>query len=155
MRMKSKEVQFVVPRLLISILSLSILTGSLFMRTAGAQTNLLVESLQEYLDFTGYADGAITAKQLSEVGLDQFYIVDARRAEDFEQDHLPAAVSIEWREILARRNELPTDKPVLLYCDTGLLSARAQLLLALSGRDNVKVLLGGYNAWKANSGKNE
>jgi rhodanese-related sulfurtransferase len=53
-------------------------------------------------------------------------------------------VNIEWRQIPARRDEIPTDKPVVLYCETGLLSSKAQFALRVAGRDYVMVLQGGY-----------
>ena len=75
--------------------------------------------------------------------------VDTRNKGQFEAGHIPGARHIEWREILARRDEIPTDVPVVLYCETGLLSSKAHFALSVSGRENVKVLWGGYLMWSA------
>jgi rhodanese-related sulfurtransferase len=109
----------------------------------------LLETMQDYLQFAAYSEGSLSPKQLQEVGLESFYLVDSRRPADYQADHLPGAVNIEWREILERKSELPEDRPVLLYCETGLLSSRAHFALRLSGFENVKVLLGGLNQWRS------
>jgi rhodanese-related sulfurtransferase len=47
------------------------------------------------------------------------------------------------------------DKTVVLYCDTGLLSAKAHLALRLADYENVKALLGGYLMWSQEQGSKE
>jgi rhodanese-related sulfurtransferase len=119
---------------------------------AWAASDPLRDALQGYLEFAEYAEGAISAEQLIDVGLDAFLLVDTRMHSQFVRDHLPGAVNIEWREIVSREAEMLTNKPVLLYCDTGLLSAKAYLALRLLGHDNLKVLFGGLNEWKMHHG---
>jgi rhodanese-related sulfurtransferase len=41
---------------------------------------------------------------------------------------------------------------VLLYCNTGTLSAQAGFALRVAGYENVRVLQGGYAEWKAKGG---
>jgi 3-mercaptopyruvate sulfurtransferase SseA len=60
--------------------------------------------------------------------------------------------SIEWRQTLARRGELPNDKPILVYCNTGSLPAQAGLALRVVGTQNVRILQGGFAEWKAKGG---
>ena len=48
--------------------------------------------------------------------------------------------------------EAPKDKPVLLYCNTGTLSAQAGFALRLAGYENVRILQGGFAEWKAKGG---
>jgi hypothetical protein len=43
-------------------------------------------------------------------------IVDVRSKEEFEQGHIPGAVSIPWEEMAARYSELPGDKEIITYC---------------------------------------
>lgn len=112
-----------------------------------AADNPAVEALQEYLEFAEYGEGAISGAQLDSVGMQEFLFIDTRTAQDYAAGSIPGAVNIEWREVLSRREEIPMQKSVVLYCDTGLLSSRAQLALKLAGYDNAKVLLGGYRAW--------
>ena len=77
-----------------------------------------------------------------------FFFIDTRMSDQYQADHLPGAIHIEWREIISREDEIPADKPVVLYCDIGMLSAKAQFALRLLGHDNVKVLFGGLNGLK-------
>jgi rhodanese-related sulfurtransferase len=110
------------------------------------------DALQEYLEFAEYAEGAISVEQMLDVGLASFTIVDTRLEHQYDEQHLPGAVNIEWREIVTRDREIPRDRPVVLYCDTGLLSSKAHLALRLLGHENVKVLFGGFNEWKMHQG---
>jgi rhodanese-related sulfurtransferase len=78
--------------------------------------------------------------------------VDARDSAQFEKEHIPGAVNIEWRQVLARRSELPKDKPILIYCNTGTLSAQAGFALRVAGFDNLRILQGGMREWQAKGG---
>ncbi len=108
-----------------------------------------IEAMQEYMEFAEYSDGALTPEQLANEDLSHFVIVDTRNPAQYGSGAIPGAVNIEWREILARRDEIPIGRPVLLYCDTGLLSSKAHFALRVAGYENVKVLFGGYLAWTA------
>lgn len=114
-----------------------------------AADEAVIEGIQEYMEFTSYGDGALSSAQLRDAGLDSFFIVDARTADRYEAGHIGDAINIEWRQILAHVDELPTDRAILLYCDTGLLSAKAQFALRIAGFDKANVLQGGYPAWVA------
>ena len=61
-------------------------------------------------------------------------------------------MNIDWRQVLGRRAELPTDRMVLLYCNAGTLSAQAGLALRVAGMDNVRILQGGFSEWNAKGG---
>jgi rhodanese-related sulfurtransferase len=54
--------------------------------------------------------------------------------------------------VLTRRAELPKDKSILLYCNSGTLSAQAAFALKLAGVENVLILQGGLSQWKAEGG---
>ena len=116
---------------------------------AGAADNPAIEAMQEYLDFAEYSEGSISAEQLASIDSGAVFFVDTRNRGQYGEGHIPGAVNIEWRQILARRDEIPADRPVVLYCETGLLSSRAYFALRVAGRDNVKVLWGGYLMWSA------
>lgn len=47
---------------------------------------------------------------------DDLVIVDVRSKEEFDQGHVPGAVSIPYAEIEARYRELPRDKEIITYC---------------------------------------
>ena len=114
-----------------------------------AEDNAAIEAMQEYMDFAEYFEGSISTEQLAPIGSDEVFFVDVRNKGQYDEGHIPGAVNIEWRQILARRDEIPVDKPVILYCETGLLSSKAHFALRVAGYENVKVLWGGYLMWSA------
>ena len=116
--------------------------------TLGAEESV-IEAMREYMEFAEYAEGTISRDQLASVDEKDIFFDDTRSEEQFGAGHIPGARHIEWREILARRDEIPMDVPVVLYCETGILSSKAQFALSVAGRDNVKVLWGGYLMWSA------
>lgn len=79
-------------------------------------------------------------------------MIDARDKDQFAKEHIPGAINIEWRRTLAERSQIPKDKPVLLYCNTGSLSAQAGFALRVVGYENVRILQGGFAEWKAKGG---
>ncbi len=117
-----------------------------------AENGDLLAALEEFLEFAEYAEGSITPDQMTSIGLEDFFIVDTRLQDQFDNGHIPGAIHIEWREIVAKRSQLPGNKPVVLYCDTGLLSSKAHFALRLLGHDNVKVMSGGFNNWLIKQG---
>ena len=50
--------------------------------------------------------------------------------------------------MLTRIGEIPKDKKVVLFCNTGSLSAQAAFALRVAGRDNVLVLQTGIDGWR-------
>lgn len=123
--------------------------------SAVGQRGAAVEAMQEYMDFAEYGEGAIATEQILDAGVAAFTFVDVRSPVQYQAEHIPGAMNIEWRQILARRAELPDDRPAVLYCDTGLLSSKAQFALRVAGVDNVKVLYGGLLMWRAQRGLQE
>ncbi len=127
----------------------SILFTLLLSLSVHADSHHAIDALQEYMEFASYSAGAISPEQLEHEGYDDFYIIDTRNSGQYNNGHIPRAVNIEWRNILAHRDQLPTEKTILLYCETGLLSSKAHLALSVAGFENVKVLWGGYLIWSA------
>lgn len=121
--------------------------------TAYAEADSAVsEALQEYFDFVDYGAGQITTEQIPASDYANFYILDLRDADQFAKEHIPGAVNIEWRQVFSKRDELPRDKPILAYCNTGSFAAQVALALRLDGFDNVKILYGGFDRWKTSGG---
>lgn len=123
------------------------LSLSSLMQFGYAESDSGIETIQEYLEFAEYAEGSISTEQLASIEQDKIFFVDTRNKGQYDAGHIPGAVNIEWRQVLSRRNEIPSDKPVVLYCETGLLSSKAHLALKVAGRENIKVLWGGYLMW--------
>lgn len=112
----------------------------------------LVEAVAEYLEFSDYNGGVILPQQIPAAAWSRYFIIDTRDAGQFAQGHIPGAVNIEWRQILARKAEIPTDRPLLLYCNTGTHSSQAGMALRLAGFEQVQVLQEGLQGWKARGG---
>ncbi len=107
-----------------------------------------IDAMETYLDFAEFGSGIVLPRQIADGEWKTYHIIDTRQAENYAAGHLAGARHIEWRNILARRNEIPRDKPVLLYCNTGAQSAQAYFALRVAGWDNVRLLQGGIEAWR-------
>ena len=60
-------------------------------------------------------------------------IADVRTPEEFKGGAYPNAVNIPLAALPARMNELPKDKPIVVYCHSGGRSSQAERLLKQSG----------------------
>lgn len=111
-----------------------------------------IDEMEGYLEFVDYGGGVIFAEQIPKEEWPKMMVIDARDAGQFAKGHIPGAVNMDWRQVLAKRNTIPKNKPVLIYCNTGSLSAQAGFALRVAGWDNVKILQGGMEEWKAKGG---
>ena len=73
-------------------------------------------------------------------------LVDVRSAAEFASGHVEGARNIPVDVIRARLSEIPKDKPVVLYCQSGMRSASAARLLKKHGYRPV-YNLGGMRNW--------
>lgn len=119
---------------------------------AAVENTAVVKAVEEYMEFSEYGSSIIRPEQIPAEDWKKISVIDARDAAQFAKDHIPGAINIEWRQAVARRGELPQDRMVLIYCNTGTLSAQAVFALRLLGYDNVKVLQNGFEGWKDKGG---
>jgi phage shock protein E len=73
-------------------------------------------------------------------------LVDVRSPGEFASGHLPGAVNVPVQELAQRREEIPRDRPVVLYCASGVRSAQAARMLREAGWSEVHNL-GGMGRW--------
>jgi rhodanese-related sulfurtransferase len=125
----------------------AVLTAALLASPAAAQSPA-VDAMKEYMEFSTYEAGIIVPQQIAKDIFDSVVFIDTRDAGQFAKGSIPGARNIEWREVLGRINEIPKDKKVVLFCNTGSLSAQAAFALRVAGRDNVLVLQTGLEGWK-------
>ncbi|MBT9522569.1 MAG: rhodanese-like domain-containing protein [Dechloromonas sp.] len=111
-----------------------------------------VKAMEEYLDFVDYGGATMFPEQIPREDWKRFHVIDARDKDQYAKEHIPGSVNLEWRQVIAQRQSIPKDKPVLIYCNTGSLSAQAGFALRLAGYDNVRILQGGFTEWKAKGG---
>jgi rhodanese-related sulfurtransferase len=121
--------------------------------TAQAQTSpATIDEMAAYLEFSEYGGGVMFAEQIPREDWKRFLVIDTRDAAQYAKEHIPGAINIDWRQVLAQRASIPRDKPVLVYCNSGSLSAQAGFALRVAGLENVRILQGGFDEWKAKGG---
>ncbi|WP_168797687.1 rhodanese-like domain-containing protein [Aliishimia ponticola] len=107
----------------------------------------LLGTMQDYADFAPYEARIILPQQLTQDIFDAVTFIDTRSEAQVAQGTIPGAHHMEWRTLFARVDELPQDRKVILFCNTGALSAQAGFGLRVAGMDNVLILQGGYHGW--------
>ncbi len=78
----------------------------------------------------------------------QIYLLDVRTREEYLQIRLEKAHLIPIEEILRRVNEIPADRPVLVYCAVGSRSAQVANYLARRNKAAVYNMYGGIWGWQ-------
>ena len=128
--------------------------GSLLLASAAHADNkaIATDEMEAYLEFVDYGGGVIFAEQIPKAEWPKMVVIDARDPAQFAKGHIPGAVNMDWRQVLAKRNTIPKNKPVLVYCNTGSLSAQAGFALRVAGWENVRILQGGMTEWQAKGG---
>jgi len=71
-------------------------------------------------------------------------IIDVREKLEYEQSHVNGAINIPLSELRERTDEIPTEKPLFLYCRSGARSYNAVLALQHLGFSNLYNISGGF-----------
>lgn len=77
------------------------------------------------------------------------FVVDVREVSEYEAGHIPGSVNIPLRTLIARSDELPTDRQVVVYCQSGYRAAMANASLGVAGWENVKAFSPSWAGWTA------
>ncbi|MFC3961553.1 MBL fold metallo-hydrolase [Nocardia jiangsuensis] len=78
---------------------------------------------------------------------DAVTLLDIRNPAEREDGVIGGAIPIPLAQLRSRLDELPADRPVVVYCAGGWRSSVAASLLRASGFEDVSDLRGGYAAW--------
>ena len=113
--------------------------------------NDLSDEITGYMDFATYDSGIIVPEQLTQDVFEAAIFIDTRDSEQFDVATIPGASHIEWREVPGRLDEIPDSDMVILFCNTGSLSAQAVFAARLLGHENVLVLQTGMQGWLQNA----
>ncbi len=111
----------------------------------------VIEAMGEYLMFQEYESGIILPQQIDQSVFEAVTWIDTRDSEQFDKQTIPGAIHIEWRQVIERMDEIPTDRKVIVFCNTGSLSAQAAFALRVAGFDNVVVMQSGFLGWLENA----
>jgi rhodanese-related sulfurtransferase len=76
-------------------------------------------------------------------------LVDVRERDEFEARRAVGAVLLPISELVARHEELPKDRPLLMICEAGSRSMSATMFLLQRGWTDVRNVEGGTQAWAA------
>jgi hydroxyacylglutathione hydrolase len=77
------------------------------------------------------------------------WVLDVRSEDEVQTNPIPEAYNVPIKFILQRMDELPVDRPVQLFCGSGVRSTIVASLLRRTGRYNAAVVLGGLAGWSS------
>ncbi|MGC9311796.1 MAG: CoA-disulfide reductase [Sediminispirochaetaceae bacterium] len=77
----------------------------------------------------------------------KFTFLDVRTAEENEQGTIPGSLNIPHTELRKRIEEVPRDKPIVIFCAAGLRGYLAERVLLQNGFSEVYNLSGGYQTY--------
>lgn len=75
-------------------------------------------------------------------------LIDVREKTEFKIGFIPNAVNIPLSELKGRVNDIPKNKDVFLYCQSGMRSRQAASILKKYGFAEFTQLQGGILSWK-------
>jgi rhodanese-related sulfurtransferase len=81
---------------------------------------------------------------------EQGVVIDVSTKEEFSASHIKTSLSVPLEELEARLQVVAKNKsvPLIMVCDSGVRSKRAQATAQKLGYDKVHSLQGGLKAWK-------
>lgn len=113
-------------------------------------------SAKDPVAIAGYVAGNILSgkmtpvywRELTENNAKEYTLIDVRTAMEFATGALPGAINIPLDDMRQRLKEIPTDRPVVLYCGVGLRGYLASNILRLNGFKDVRNLIGGIKTFR-------
>ena len=92
---------------------------------------------------------SLTASQLKQLidSKESIYLIDVRTDEQFAESHIPNAVNIPYNKLGVMITQIPRDKKVVLYCNTGQKSLSGAQFLVDRNFNNVYALTDGYSVY--------
>lgn len=82
-------------------------------------------------------------------GPDAPLLVDVREEPEWSEVHIPGALLIPLSQFVARQDEIPEGRALIMQCRSGGRSGQAALALRTAGRENVANLAGGITDGEA------
>lgn len=96
----------------------------------------------------GYYTIATVEDLKSVIDTSQPLLIDVREPSEYKSGYIPNAVSIPLRALTQNLDQIPSDRPVVLYCSTGYRSGIGVMTLQLLGYENVRGFPLSFAGWK-------
>lgn len=118
--------------MIFNIVALGFIVWFFYSRFAGVRglRNLTSDDFQEAMD------------------KDKHVLIDVREPGEVKQGYIPGALNIPLSSMGRRLAEIPKDRPIYLYCRSGMRSKQAARILTKNGFIDVSHLKGGIMAWR-------
>jgi rhodanese-related sulfurtransferase len=82
-------------------------------------------------------------------------VIDVREPYEFNVKHIPGAINVPLSKLKWRKVDVPTDKEIVVYCQTGIRSKQAARLIMKRHKINeLSQLSGGFFSWKGDTSNN-
>ena len=107
-----------------------------------------LRSLQSRPDLTMTTDRLSPAVAVERLAGSNPLLVDVRAPRERDEKHIAGSVSVPLSQIVARAQELPKDRPLIVYCAGGYRSSIAASVLESLGFTDVSEVAGGIAAWE-------
>ncbi|MGN1400698.1 MAG: rhodanese-like domain-containing protein [Bacillus sp. (in: firmicutes)] len=111
---------------------------------------MLVAAIVTYAVYNWWATKRVV-KNLTQEEFIQGYrkaqLIDVREPGEFDAGHILGARNIPMSQLKSRMKEIRPDKPVYLYCQSGLRSGRAAQVLYKKGYRDLYQLKNGFKQW--------
>lgn len=114
-------------------------------------------SAKDPVAVSGYVAGNILCgkmtplywRELRDADLTKVTLVDVRTADEYALGHIDGALNIPLDDLREWIGEIPSDRPVYVYCGVGLRGYLASNILKENGYGDVRNLIGGIKTYKA------
>lgn len=92
-------------------------------------------------------------REMLEVDTSKVALIDVRTVEEYASGTIPGAINIPVDDLRDRLSELPTDRPIWLFCGVGLRGYLASNILKVRGYKEVRNLIGGITTYNSATAK--
>ena len=118
-------------------------------------------SAKDPVAISGYVAGNILSgkmkplywREMLQADVTNVSLIDVRTSDEYALGSISGAVNIPLDDLRERMSEIPTDKPVWLFCGVGLRGYLASNILKANGYKNVRNLIGGLKTYEAATAK--
>jgi rhodanese-related sulfurtransferase len=80
-------------------------------------------------------------------------VIDVRETGEFKSGHIAGAINYPLSQLNDTVMNIPADKQLFIYCQSGMRSRQAGRILSKKGYTNLVNLQGGFMSWKGKTAK--